>query len=85
MKNRSHATNHYRSKVAAYRYHELFGFSRAQVMQMLADGLIHVGQPPLCPGDTLITLEGGRYAIRPAYKIRPSVEEWIALTVERAA
>ena len=69
----SHATNYYRSKASAIKYHELFGFSREQAKAMLADGIIRVGQPPLAAGETLIHLEGGRYAV--AVSLDPPFEK----------
>ena len=59
----TYGTSHFRSKFAAIRYYETFGYEREDVMRKLAEGEIAIGPPALKPGETLRFMEGGRYAI----------------------
>lgn len=54
-------TPYFVSEGAAYDYYYLsYGIGAYEVQQKLADGEIHLGQPPLQPGDTLTTVDHGR-------------------------
>jgi hypothetical protein len=57
---------YFRSKVAAIRYYELFGYERPDIMDMIKTGLIRIGFPPLKAGETIRYMEGGRYRVAKA-------------------
>lgn len=57
-------TAYFVSLHAAYRYYRPYGTDKAAVDQKIAEGEIHIGKPPLQPGDVLTVIdEGTRYQI----------------------
>lgn len=57
-------TSYFVSRAAAVRYYEDQGDDGAAVDQMIAAGTIHIGKPPLKPGQRLSVIAGeGRYQI----------------------
>lgn len=49
---------------SAARYYRPLDYSRSDVEQMVTDGTIHIGRPPLKPGEQLQTIDGGaRWAV----------------------
>lgn len=57
-------TSHFRSRAAARRYFARQGEDAAVVARKLAEGLIHIGKPPVKTGEVLSLIKGeGRYQI----------------------
>ena len=58
-------TNHFRSLEDAIRYYQEYGISEEDVKQKLLDCEIHICQPSINPGDTLVLIDNGtRWAIQ---------------------
>lgn len=58
-------TSHFKSRNAARRYYEPYGYDAAAVDRKIADGEIHLGPPILKPGESLSLIDDGtRYAIK---------------------
>ena len=67
MKNTVWGTGYFVSKAAAITYYRPYHYEDVveAVNRKLADGEIHIGPPPLEPGETLVIIDNGtRYAIR---------------------
>lgn len=57
-------TSYFVSKSAALRYYAYEGATESSIERKLAEGLIHIGKPPLKPGERLLVIDDGtRYAI----------------------
>ncbi len=57
-------TSYFVSLSAAKRYYKDYGDDEASVRRKVAEGSIHIGKPPLKPGQRLFLLDGGkRYGI----------------------
>lgn len=68
-------TSHFVTVNCAVTYYRTHGYSRDEVMQKLKEKEIHIGEPPLQPGDKLSIIFGeGRYQItrnHPEKKLKP--------------
>jgi hypothetical protein len=59
-----HGTSHFVSKRSARRYYAYENATMADIDRKLADGEIHIGRPPLQPGQHLVLIDQfTRYAI----------------------
>ena len=57
-------TNYYPSEAAAYRYYRAKGYDIEDLYEMIAKRKIHIGTPPLLPGQWVELIDGGnRWAI----------------------
>ncbi len=57
-------TSYFVSLSAAVRYYKPYGTDKANVEQKIAEGEIHIGKPPVKPGEKLFKIDDGtRYAI----------------------
>lgn len=57
-------TSYFVSKAAAVRYYAYEGATEATIERKLAEGLIHIGKPPLQNGQRLTVIDDGtRYAV----------------------
>lgn len=62
-----YGTSYFVSKAAAVRYYRDYGDDARSVDRKLAEGLIHIGKPPIRPGDRLSVIDSGtRYEIETA-------------------
>lgn len=62
-----YGTSYFVSRSAAIRYYKDYGDNAASVDTKIREGSIHIGKPPLKPGDVLMTTDGGkRYMIQSA-------------------
>lgn len=66
----TYGTSYFTSLSAAIRYYKDYGDDAASVRSKIRQGSIHIGKPPLKPGERLGTTDGGkRYTITEAPKI----------------
>lgn len=57
-------TSYFLVLAAAVSYYRDYGLAPSQVEAKVKTGEIHIGEPPLQPGEKLTTIDGGRrYAI----------------------
>lgn len=57
-------TSYFVSKMHALRYYDHEGATLNDIAIKEAEGLIHIGKPPIRPGDRLVLLDdGARYGI----------------------
>jgi hypothetical protein len=57
-------TSYFASKGAAIRYYKPYGYDKEAVESKIRQGEIHIGRPPVKPGQTLKLIDGAtRFAI----------------------
>lgn len=58
-------TTYFVNELAARRYYSYYGISKAGVANKINKNEIHIGKPPLEPGEELLIIDDGtRYAIK---------------------
>ena len=70
-----YGTSYFTSMSAAIRYYRDYGDDADDVRRKIREGQIHIGKPPLKPGQRLGTTDGGkRYEIseNPASRLKPN-------------
>lgn len=66
----TYGTSYFVSMSAAVRYYKDYGDDKEDVQRKIREGSIHIGKPPLKPGERLGLTDGGkRYTITEAQKI----------------
>lgn len=82
-KNSTYGTSYFTSRGAANRYYKDYGDDAEDVARKIREGSIHIGKPPLKPGERLSTTDGGkRYMITTANpsKVLPR-GKWISAKI----
>jgi hypothetical protein len=65
-------TSYFVSRLKAYEYYKAYGCTVQNVDTKIAEGEIHIGQPPLKAGENLVIIDNGtRYAIQQEERTRP--------------